>query len=139
MDQRDGLSGTEGASVSSFWKINRPASSTSFSSRDDSAMTSDDCMSNGEEDSTTDSHSVHSRRDSLESTKAPSVEIGAIAESSALKGSESGGGSGGGLGGETVRHNKRNLPKDEPGPGTTLRKACDLCTKVGAGKAGVCV
>lgn len=91
--------------------------------------TTDDCMSNGDDDS--DSHSIHSRRDSLDPSKVPD-QMAWVANGSPPGEKSSRTDSAGHLSnsrGESGQ--KRNLSEDERGHGTTLRKACDLCTKVG--------
>lgn len=110
---------------------------------EDSSTTTDDCMSNPDEDS--DAHSLHSRQDSLDDTikvaeMAVNVERAGGGERS---GGGNGGGGGGGAGVSAVKgdegvvsdsiesessRQKRTLV--EEGQGALLRKACDLCTKV---------
>lgn len=75
------------------------------------------------EDEESDTHSVHSRRDSLEgSAPLKSREI-----------FDGGGGDGGerqGVSGEPESGHKRTLDDKTNAAGMMLRKACDLCTKV---------
>lgn len=82
--------------------------------------TSTDTSTTDEEES--DTHSVHSRRDSME---------GNVKAHELVAGNGGGGGAGRGkdrrgMSGESAGH-KRNLDGTQ---GTLLRKACDLCTKV---------
>lgn len=121
-DPADAAAGTSSTSDKSHTK----------SSLLEESSTTDDCMSNLDEDS--DTHSTQSRRDSLEPVRGtvqvmPSASDEARTEraasdqpsaEAALAGREYGGESG----------HKRNLPEEVRGQATTLRKACDLCTKV---------
>lgn len=111
--------------------VNNPQTKSSTTLPEESGTTVD-CMSNGDEDS--DSYSIHSRRDSPDTTKGMEEANGSIvndssgersrrlssAEEPGLLGREAGGQSG----------HKRSLAEEERGQGITLRKACDLCTKV---------
>lgn len=124
MAQRDPADAAAGSSSS-----NADKSQAGRSLLLEEIATTDDCMSNGDDDS--DSHSINSRRDSLDPNKA-SDQMASVAngrppgERNSLTDSTGDLGNGSGESGQ-----KRNLSEDERGQGTTLRKACDLCTKVG--------
>lgn len=111
---------------------------------EDSSTTTDDCMSNPDDDS--DAHSLHSRQDSLEDTvkvAEMAVNVDRDGGGARVGGGDSGDGGGGGAGVSAVKgdegvvsdsnesessRQKRTLV--EEGQGALLRKACDLCTKV---------